>query len=216
MVPLIAAIVAAPDLNAFLSDGAPVLYSVKSSLGSGAKSIVDIGASVALFNAMLSLLMYFGRGFYATGRDRMWPAPVSRALASLNRFRVPAVSILVLAIPAAVLVFLSALNFLIIFAGTVIAAVYFTIGLAAIWSRIAQKDARRPYRMPLWPLPPVVVVAFTGIALVKEESKYIVAEAVLAGAAVLVWALSKLWQPGGVHAIAPAPAEPQPEAVTLP
>ena len=37
-----------------------------------------------------------------------------------------------LAVPAGVLVFTSALNFLIIFAGTVIAAVYFCIGLAAL------------------------------------------------------------------------------------
>ena len=69
MVPLISAIVAAPDLKEFFSDTSPVVYSVQASLGDNARVIVDIGVSVALFNAMLSLLMYFGRGVYTTGRD---------------------------------------------------------------------------------------------------------------------------------------------------
>lgn len=204
IVPLTAAVIAAPDIKSFLSSDAPILYSVDAALGSSAKSIVDLGAAVALFNAMLSLLMYFGRGVYTTGRDGVWPGPVSKVLAGLNRFRVPAAGVLALALPAAVLVFLSALDFLIIFAGTVIAAVYFCIGIAAFWSRISQRDVRRPYRMPLWPVPPLVVIAFTGLALAKQEGKYLVAEAILAGVGVLLWALSRLWGgdtagPGGVR-----------------
>jgi amino acid transporter len=210
IVPLTAAVIAAPDIKAFLSDDAPVLYSVNAALGSGAKSIVDLGASVALFNAMLSLLMYFGRGVYTTGRDGVWPGPVSRTLGSLNRFRAPAAGVLTLAIPAAVLIFMSALDFLIIFAGTVIAAVYFCIGIAALVSRITQSDVRRPYRMPLWPVPPIIVIAFTGLALAKQETKYLVAEAILAGAALVLWALSRLWggDATGRSPLEPAPAEP--------
>ena len=64
--------------------------------------------------------------------------------AKLNRFRAPGTGIMVLAIPAAVLVFTSALNFLIIFAGTVIAAVYFCIGLAALWSRRSLPERATP------------------------------------------------------------------------
>jgi amino acid transporter len=210
IVPLTAAVIAAPDLKGFLSADAPVLYSVDAALGSGARSIVDLGASVALFNAMLSLLMYFGRGVYTTGRDGIWPRGVSRVLGGLNRYQAPAAGVLFLAIPAAVLIFMSALDFLIIFAGTVIAAVYFCIGIAAFWSRISQPELRRPYRMPLWPLPPLVVIAFTGLALVKQEGKYLVAEAVLAGAAIVLWALSRLWggDASGRGPLEPAPAAP--------
>jgi amino acid permease len=81
IVPLIAAVVAAPDLKAFLSDPTPVVYSVQQSLGSSARVVVDIGVIIALFNATVSLFMYFSRGFYATGRDGMWPPVVSRKLA---------------------------------------------------------------------------------------------------------------------------------------
>jgi amino acid transporter len=207
IVPLIAAVVAAPDLRAFFTAEAPIVYSVEQALGPGARYIVGFGAAVALFNAMLALLMYFGRGFYTTGRDGIWPPPISRALARVNRFGVPAVGILALAVPAGVLIFLTALDFLIIFAGTVIAAVYFCIGLAAIWSRIGQRDEPRPYRMPLWPLPPIVVVVFTGVALALQESRYLIAELILAAIAVAFWAISKTWAGAQKSTETPAEAE---------
>jgi amino acid transporter len=139
--------------------------------------------------------MYFGRGVYTTGRDQMWPAGVNRALSSINRFRVPAVGILCLAIPAGVLVFTSALNFLIIFSGTVIAAVYFCIGLAAFWSRRSMPDEPRPFKMPLYPIPALVVIVFTGIALATQETQYLIAEVVLIAVALAAWAGSKVWAP---------------------
>jgi amino acid transporter len=195
MVPLTSAVVAAPDLKEFFNAPAPVIYSVQASLGSNARIIIDIGVIIALFNAMLSLLMYFGRGVYTTGRDGVWPAQINRALSGLNRFRAPGTGILVLAIPAAVLVFTSALNFLIIFAGTVIAAVYFCVGLAALWSRRSMPNETRPYKMPLWPLPPLVVVIFTAVALATQERQYLVAEIVLIAVAVACWLGAKKWAP---------------------
>jgi amino acid transporter len=195
MVPLMSAVVAAPDLKEFFNAPAPVIYSVQASLGSNARIIIDIGVIIALFNAMLSLLMYFGRGVYTTGRDRVWPAQINRALSGLNRFRAPGTGILVLAIPAAVLVFTSALNFLIIFAGTVITAVYFCVGLAALWSRRSMPNEARPYKMPLWPLPPLVVVIFTAVALATQERQYLVAEIVLIAVAVACWLGAKKWAP---------------------
>jgi amino acid transporter len=195
MVPLMSAVVAAPDLKEFFNAPAPVIYSVQASLGSNARIIIDIGVIIALFNAMLSLLMYFGRGVYTTGRDGVWPAQINSALSGLNRFRAPGTGILVLAIPAAVLVFTSALNFLIIFAGTVIAAVYFCVGLAALWSRRSMPNETRPYKMPLWPLPPLVVVIFTAVALATQERQYLVAEIVLIAVAVACWLGAKKWAP---------------------
>jgi amino acid transporter len=193
MVPLIAAVVAAPDLKEFFNAPAPVVYSVEASLGDNARIIIDIGVTIALFNAMLSLLMYFGRGVYTTGRDGVWPEAANRIIGSINRFRAPGAGILLLAVPAGVLVFTSALNFLIIFAGTVIAAVYFCIGMAALWSRRSLPNEPRPFKMPLWPLPPLVVIGFTGIALATQELQYLIAEVVLIALALAAWAGSKRW-----------------------
>jgi amino acid transporter len=201
--PLIAAMVAAPDLKAFFNAPNPVIYSVQSALGSKARDLVDIGASIALFNGMLALLMYFGRAFYTTGRDNIWPTAMSRKLGQVNRFRAPAVAVLTIAVPAVVLIFVSAENFLIVFAGTVIAAVYFVIGLAAFWSRIAEKDIHRPYRMPLWPLAPVIVVLFTGVALATQQTKYLVSELILVVVSLAAWGASRWWR-----TVDPAEADP--------
>lgn len=195
LIPLIAAVVAAPDLTAFLSAPIPIVYSVNASLGSGAKAIVDIGVSIALFNATLSLFLYFSRALYATGRDQMWPAPISSKLMELNRFKSPGWAVVVLAVPAAALVFLSALNWLIIFAGTIIAATYFCIAIAALVSRVGKPDLERPFRMPAWPIPPLIVIGFIGVALVTQETQYLVGEAVLIVLALAFWAGSRVWSP---------------------
>jgi len=47
--------------------------------------------------------------------------------------------------------------------------------------------------MPLWPLPPLIVTAFTGFALIEQETQYLVGEVVLIGIALLFWLMSKSW-----------------------
>ncbi len=190
IVPLVGGVIAAPNLADFFKAPSPVVYSVQQSLGSGAGVLINIGVCVALFNAMLCLFMYFARVLYATGRDGGWGGWIDRQLATLNRFKAPGVGVIVLAVPTLVLIFASAENWLIIFAGTVIAAVYLCIGLAALWSRIANKTEVRPYRMILWPLPPIIVVLFTGFALVTQEGQFILGEVVLIAVALIFWAAS--------------------------
>ncbi len=193
VIPLAAAVVAAPGLQAFLSNKAPVVYSVQQSLGSSAHIIVDIGVIIALFNSTVSLFMYYARGCYAAGRDCMWPPAISSRLAQLNRFGAPGWGLLALFVPACVLIFLSGLDWLIVFSGTIIATVYFFIGLAALWSRISQRGQFRAFRMPLWPLPPLIVAGFTGFALIEQETKYLIGELVLVGLALLCRVGSKGW-----------------------
>ncbi|MNO94467.1 putative amino acid permease YhdG [compost metagenome] len=193
-IPLVAAVVAAPNIKDFLSAEAPIIYVVEQALGPYARYVVDVGVICALFNAMISLFMYFGRGVYATGRDNIWPAKISRALGALNRFGAPGWGVICLFVPACVLIFFNALDWLIIFAGTLIASVYFCIGLAAIWSRIKHKEIERPSRMFLWPLPPIVVTLFTGMALMQQETEFLLGEVVLIAVALALWAISGTWR----------------------
>lgn len=197
IVPLTAAMVAAPDIKTFLASPAPIVYSVEQSLGPWARYVIDVGVIIALFSAILSLFMYFGRGLYATGRDSLWPSWISQRLARLNSRGAPGWGVAALLVPSCVLIFMSQLDWLIIFAGTIIAAVYFCIGLAALWSRISQKEQERPFRMPLWPIPPLIVTVFTGFALVSQETQFLVGEVVLIGIALVCWLLSKTKQWSG-------------------
>lgn len=193
-IPLFAGVVAAPDLVSFLQSDTPIVMSVQSALGPWAGTIVNIGVIAALFNAALTLQMYFARGVFASARDGLWPPMIGTKLAELNRFRSPGWALLALIVPTVFLIMMSSLDWLILFAGTMIATVYFFVGIAAFWSRIGQKDVDRPFRMPLWPLPPLVVVGFTGYALLSQTTDFLIGELVLAGVAVAMWALSKLWR----------------------
>jgi len=193
-IPLFAGVIAAPDLVAFLQSDAPIVSAVESALGPWASTIVNIGVIAALFNAALTLQMYFARGVFASARDGLWPPAVSRKLAELNRFRSPGWGVAALLVPSAFLIFMSNLDWLIMFAGTMIATVYFFVGIAAFWSRISHKDINRPFRMAFWPLPPIIVVAFTGYALITQTPDFLIGELVLAGLAIACWALSKLWR----------------------
>jgi amino acid transporter len=192
-IPFAAAVVAAPDLKAFLSSPTPLVYSVEQALGPIAKAVVDIGVIIALFNGALSLLMYFARGVFATGRDNVWPRAVNQRLGSLNSKGVPGWGVLVLVVPAIPLLFVSQLDWLIIFSGTMITAVYFCVGLAAFWSRIKDRTSPRPFRMPLWPLPAIIVSVFTGFALWQQETQYLIGEGVVVAGGIVLFALSKLW-----------------------
>ncbi|GAA5197253.1 APC family permease [Arthrobacter gyeryongensis] len=209
VVPLAAAVIAAPDLATFFSSPAPVIYSVQSALGPAAGTVIGIGVTVALFNAMVSMLMYFGRGVYTTGRDGVWPPAVNRVIGRLNKFRAPGAAVLVLVVPTAILIVASALDFLIIFAGTVIAAVYLCVGMAALSSRRSLRNEPRPFRMPLWPVPPLIVIAFTALALGSQEAKYLIAELVLIVLALAAWAGSKKWSKKTLKSVATDPSPNQ-------
>jgi amino acid transporter len=207
IVPLTAALLAAPDLRAFFQSSAPVVYTVEQALGPSAGALVDVGVCIALFNAMLSLFMYFARVFYTTARDQVWWSGANRWLSALNRFHAPGAGVLVLAALAVLLAFASAINWLIIFAGTITSTVYFFVGIAALRSRFSQPGRARPYRMPGWPLPPLVVVVFTGFAIVTQQSQYLVGEGVVALIALVFWALWRYrWRPETSPAPLPATA----------
>lgn len=192
-VPFIAAVVAAPDLKSFLEAPAPVVYAVEQAMGPMAGKVVAAGVIIALFNATLSLVMYFARGVFATGRDRIWPAAISSRLGALNGMGVPSWGVAALVVPAIPLLFVSQLDWLIIFSGTVITAVYFCVGLAALWARRQNNGETRAFSMPIWPWPALVVVAFTGFALLQQETQYLVGELVLIGCGLALWLLSKAW-----------------------
>ncbi|MNE91531.1 hypothetical protein D3C80_1891580 [compost metagenome] len=48
--------------------------------------------------------------------------------------------------------------------------------------------------MFLWPLPPIVVTLFTGMALMQQETEFLLGEVVLIAVALALWALSGTWR----------------------
>jgi amino acid transporter len=57
------------------------------------------------------------------------------------------------------------------FTAVLIIVLYGLIAVAAIVSRIRDRGASRPSRMPLWPLPPILVLVGVVIALTQQSAR---------------------------------------------
>lgn len=183
LVPFIAAMFGVKDLGSFLASSTPLTDVIRSSFGHTVVTIVTIGAIIAIFNASLAITLQFARITWSSGRDKAWPEPVSTWLESVNRNGAPWVATLLIGGLATVLCIRSSLVTVVTFTAVLIITLYALIAISALVSRVRQKGLPRPYRMPLWPLPPLVALAGVGIALSQQKSKdlYIVAGIFVAG-----------------------------------
>ena len=186
LVPLGAMILAAPDLGKFLGAKAPFVYAVNSAVGSTGGTFITLGILVAIFAAVLAIILFSARILYSTGRDRAWPGRVNGALTHVSsRYGSPWVAVLIIGGLAAVLTFFSNVVLVITFTGVSIVFNYALVAIAALVSRTRRPGLARPWRMPLWPLPPVVALVGAAVAVSQQKplDLLIVAGIVIAGLA---------------------------------
>jgi len=170
VIPLTGVLLAAPRLGPLITGSSPFTYVITTSLGGTINTIVTLGAIVAVFNACLAITLQFARILYSSGRDRAWPGPVSAALARVHpRFGSPWVATLVVGGLASALTFFSNLVAVVTFTSVLIIILYALIAISALVSRVRQPGATRPYRMPLWPLPPIVALVGVVIAITQQK-----------------------------------------------
>lgn len=161
--------VAAPDLKAFLSADSPLLYVTESYLGSIGADIINIGIIIASFGCNVVLINYMARVLWTGGRDRLWPDFINNALTKVSgKSQVPWVATLVIAVVDCILVFASDLVTMITFGGMSAAVVYLLIAIGSIRSRIKEKDIERPFKMPLFPIPSIIVIIFLIVAICSQ------------------------------------------------
>jgi amino acid transporter len=55
------------------------------------------------------------------------------------------------------------------FTAVLIIVLYALIAISALVSRIRQPDLPRPFRMPLWPAPPILALIGVGVALSQQK-----------------------------------------------
>lgn len=161
--------VAAPDLKAFLSADSPLLYVTESYLGPIGADIINIGIIIASFGCNVVLINYMARVLWTGGRDRLWPDFINNALTKVSgKSQVPWVATLAIAVVDCALVFASDLVTMITFGGMSAAVVYLLIAIGSIRSRIKEKDIERPFKMPLFPLPSIIVIVFLCVAICSQ------------------------------------------------
>jgi amino acid transporter len=170
----------APDLKNFLSSSTPLTYVVEQRFGHTAGTILTVGAVIAFFNACLAITLQMARVLWASGRDAIWPAPVSRLLHKLLRHTdAPWVATLVVGFFATVLCFLSDIVAVVTFVSVLTIAIYVFVGVTVIVSRMRDRGTHRPFRMPLFPLPPLLAIIGAVLALSQQSARDLVIVAVI-------------------------------------
>ena len=175
LVPFIAGLFGAQDLMGYLASPTPLTDLVQSTWGPVAANIIIIGALFAFVNALLAITLQFARIFWASGRDKAWPNPVNRLLGRIHpTFNSPWVATVVIGGIATALCLASNLVTAVTFTAVLIIILYGIVAVAALVSRYKEKDLERPWRMPLWPIPPLLTIVGVVIALTQQSLRDIV------------------------------------------
>ena len=133
-------------------------------------TIVTVGAIIAIFNASLAITLQFARIVWSSGRDRAWPEPVSTWLVGVNRYGSPWVATLLVGGLATVLCLEGTLVSVVTFTAVLIVVLYALTAIASLWTRMREPAVRRPFRMPLWPIPPVISLIGLAFAITQQKA----------------------------------------------
>jgi amino acid transporter len=156
-VPLILVVLSAPDLPRILGSEAPVVSYMTMVAGPKFTAVISAVLVVAIFNALVVNIMGFGRLYYSTGRDGIWPRPVNRLLARVHaRSRSPMAATLVVCLCSAGLMF-AGQRTLLIFTSMQNIPEYLLLAMA-VWIGRRTGKCGGYFKAPLHPLVPVVTL----------------------------------------------------------
>jgi amino acid transporter len=213
---VIAIILGAPSLSAMVNSSAPISYVLNADGGSTLNDAISVGVAIALFNAIIASVLAMGRVVYSSARDNAYPQPVNGWLASIHpRFKTPWVATILLGVACTVLTALSDVATLVTFVSVVLCVLYVLVAISALVSRYTQRTMTRPFKMPLWPVPVVLVLIGVGLTLSKQKgSDLVIVGCIIAGSA-LYYAVYLLPRPN-THWIRLAPISTEEEPVQEP
>lgn len=212
LIPLTAAIVGAPSLPDFLAAETPMSYILTELGGDTMNTIVSLLVFVAIFNGCLAIVVLMSRILFGSGRDKIWPEPISTWLGQIHpRFKSPWVAAVVMSVIGAILTATTTKMAVITFTGVVLSFTYALIAISAIVVRIRNKDLPDHYKMPLWPLWPIIALVGVGYVISQQGWKDIVI-VVAAAVGALIYYYGYLWPRRGKKWIMLDAVEEEPAA----
>lgn len=166
MPPIAWVILAAPDLRAPSLAPAPISAFISQLGGHGLAQVMSFGVALAIFNTMIAIALMAGRQLYATGRDGLWPAPISSVLALTHgRLGSPWTATATMGCCGLVCCLLDP-HVLVLVLGNSNVVTYAGLCIAALQWRRAGATADAGWRMPWFPAPPVFALVFLLIVAV--------------------------------------------------
>ncbi|UOZ05198.1 APC family permease [Amycolatopsis sp. WQ 127309] len=168
LVPVVAITLAVPDAASLA--GLDLSALVTSWSNSGVGVAISLCIAAAIVNAVIVMVIQNSRVLFASARDRAWPEPVNRAMSVVGRrYGSPWVATLVTGLSEAVLCFVpvDTLNGV---TGVAVVALYLSVAAAALGARRAAHRKPHVWRMPAWPVVPVLAVAALVYILVEQSA----------------------------------------------
>jgi amino acid transporter len=184
---VLAATLAIPNFQSVLSSSSPLADITRAAAGPVLSTILLIGVIIAMFDTGLSANLGYARIYLDTGRTKSWPEPINRFFGSRNHHGVPKWGFIFLFVGNAILCYFTSLNALVTFTGVCIVTIYLLIAVSAIVSRIRNRSVERPFRMPLWPFPPIIAIIGVFVALTQQATSDIIITTVLVLIALVYW-----------------------------
>ncbi|PWI42587.1 APC family permease [Streptomyces sp. ICBB 8177] len=169
---VVAATSAVGDLGRTSSDASPLSLIARQVMGADGARALIAGVVVAMFDTGLAANLGYARVCYATARDGMLPGPLNGFFARTSaRSRVPVRAFAFLFLGNGLLCVFSSLDDLVTFTGVMIVVVYLLVAVSALVGRVRGRGLRGVFRMPWWPLPPLVAVVGAALALSRQDGR---------------------------------------------
>jgi amino acid transporter len=168
LIPLTAVLLGAPDLLALLKAPQKIEYFLEARGGHTLTVLVSLAIAIAIFNAVIAIVLQAARLLFSSGRDRTWFGPINGAVASVHgRYGSPWVATLVVVVLSAAACFID-LNLLLVVSGTSLVVIYALLCVAVYAGRRNGATAGGHYRMPFFPVP--AVLAFLALVYVAWQN----------------------------------------------
>jgi amino acid transporter len=155
LVPVTAILLGAPDLKALLGSQNMLGDFITARGGATLNTVISLTIALAIFNAVIAILLQVSRLLFSTARDQAWTPALNRVLASTHsRFHSPWAATVVCGVLGAAACYVNE-NLLFVITGTSLVVIYAALCVAAIAGRRTGSTAHGVYRMPLFPLAPI-------------------------------------------------------------
>lgn len=196
-VPFAATIIGAPNLATFTTSAIPLQYFIEKTANTGLYDVMSIGICLAILNAVIAIILGYGRILFSSARDRAFPGPISKWMSDIHpRFRSPWIATIFIGVLGVVLCLGVSLNTLVNLTGASLVADYALVAIAAIVARPTGATKHGGYKMPLWPLPPVLALAALGYIFTQQTRLLLEVTIITMAIGLVYWAVVILPQKG--------------------
>lgn len=159
ILPLAAVLLGAPDLARLIGADNPMEYFMEARGSHALNVVVSLAIAIAIINATVAIILQAGRMLFSAARDRAFPDRIGGALAYVHpTLQTPPFATLLIGLVAAVLAAFVPIESLITGTGATLIVLYVVVALSALVGRRTGATDAAEYRMPLFPLPAVVIV----------------------------------------------------------